>query len=130
MRVLFFLLLSLTSLFAQFDRQPISLAMVNSKIKIIDIRTPDEWEETGIVKGSIPIMFFDKNRNYDLDAFLKKLNKVVKKDEHFVVICKSGVRGGILGAILGEQNGYNVTAIKGGIQEAIMKNIPMQNYNP
>jgi rhodanese-related sulfurtransferase len=130
MRVLFFLLLSLTSLSAQVDRQPISLEMINSKIKIIDIRTPDEWEETGIVKGAIPIMFFDKKRNYNLDEFLKKLDKIVKKDEHFAIIDRAGNRAGILGAILGEQHAYNVTVIKGGMQDAIMKNIPIQNYNP
>lgn len=44
---------------AEYTHQPIDQKLVDSKIKIIDIRTPSEWKTTGIVKGSFPIMFFD-----------------------------------------------------------------------
>jgi len=37
--------------------QPLSQAMIDSGIKIIDIRTQPEWELTGIVPGAYTITF-------------------------------------------------------------------------
>jgi len=31
-----------------------------SKITIIDVRRPDEWQASGLIEGSHPVMFFDK----------------------------------------------------------------------
>lgn len=124
------LLLAMTTLSADYIRQPIDQKLVESKIKIIDIRTPGEWKSTGIVKGSIPIMFFDEQGNYDLNAFLGKLNKVVKKDEKFALICNSGNRTQVLGNFLGKQLNYNVIDLQGGIQYAIGKKIPLEPYKP
>lgn len=124
------LLLTITSLSAEYIRQPIDQKLIDSKIKIIDIRTPSEWKTTGLVKGSVPIMFFDEQGNYDLNAFLAKLNKVVKKDEKFALICNSGNRSKILGTYLGNQMGYRVVDIDGGIQYVISKKLPLTPYKP
>lgn len=124
------LLLAVTTLSAEYIRQNIDQKLVDSKIKIIDIRTPGEWQTTGLVKGSIPIMFFDEQGNYDLNAFMGKLNKVVKKDEKFALICNSGNRTQVLGTFLGKQMGYNVIDLQGGIQYAIGKKIPLESYKP
>lgn len=124
------LLLAMTTLSAEYIRQPIDQKLVDSKIKIIDIRTPDEWKTTGLVKGSVPIMFFDGQGNYDLNAFVGKLNKVVKKGEKFALICNSGNRTQVLGSYLGKQMDYNVIDLQGGIQYAIQKKIPLEPYKP
>jgi len=127
-----FLSLSLiaTSLLAEYTAQPIDQKLVESKIKIIDIRTPNEWKTTGLVKGSIPIMFFDEQGNYNTEVFLGKLNKVVKKEEKFALICNSGSRTQTVGTFLGKQLGYNVIDLQGGIQYAIGKKIPLEPYKP
>ncbi|MBD3799497.1 rhodanese-like domain-containing protein [Sulfuricurvum sp.] len=131
MRLSFFsLLLAFTTLSADYIRQPIDQKLLDSKIKIIDIRTPEEWKTTGVVKGSVPIMFFDEQGNYDLNAFVGKLNKVVKKEEKFALICNSGNRTQVLGSFLGKQMGYNVIDLQGGIQYAIQKKIPLEPYKP
>ncbi|MDD2839408.1 MAG: rhodanese-like domain-containing protein [Sulfuricurvum sp.] len=124
------LLLTLSTLSADYIRQPIDQKLVDSKIKIIDIRTPGEWKTTGLVKGSIPIMFFDEQGNYNLDRFLAELNKNVKKNERFAVICNSGSRSKVLGTYLGNQLGYNVIDLAGGIQYAIGKKITLEPYAP
>lgn len=124
------LLLTLSTLSADYIRQPIDQKLVDSKIKIIDIRTPGEWKTTGLVKGSIPIMFFDEQGNYNLDRFLAELNKNVKKNERFAVICNSGSRSKVLGTYLGNQLGYNVIDLAGGIQYAIGKKITLEPYTP
>jgi rhodanese-related sulfurtransferase len=122
------LLFIISTLNAEFVRQPIDQQLVDSKIKIIDIRTPEEWKKTGLVKGSIPIMFFDEQRHYDLEAFIAQLKKVVKKDEQFVIICRTGNRARIAGNLLGNQHGYNVIAIQGGIRSAIDQKITLEPY--
>jgi rhodanese-related sulfurtransferase len=124
------LLLATTALMADYTAQPIDQKLLESKIKIIDIRTPSEWKTTGLVKGSIPIMFFNEQGNYDMNAFLGELNKKIKKGEHFALICNSGSRSQMLGNYLGSKMGYNVIDLQGGIQYAISKKIPLESYKP
>lgn len=119
-----------TLLSAQYQRQQIQPNLLNTKIKIIDIRTPGEWKTTGLVKGSIPIMFFDEQGNYNVDAFLGELNKHVKKNEKFALICNSGNRTQVVGKFLGNQLGYSVIDLQGGIQYAIGKKMPLVAYKP
>ncbi len=131
MRFFVVLLLTMTSLMADYTAQPLDQKLLNSNIKIIDIRTPAEWKETGIIKGSIPITFFDERGNYNMNAFLGELNKKLKKNERFALICHTGSRSKILGTYLGgKQMGYNVIDLEGGIQLAIAKKLPIQPYKP
>lgn len=122
------LLLATTALMADYTAQPIDQKLLDSKIKIIDIRTPSEWKTTGLVKGSIPIMFFDEQGNYNMNTFLDELNKKIKKEEPFALICNSGNRSKTLGTYLGQKMGYSVIDLQGGIQYAIAKKIPLEPY--
>ncbi|MDP2078403.1 MAG: rhodanese-like domain-containing protein [Sulfuricurvum sp.] len=122
------LFLLMKALIADYTAQPIDQKLLDSKIKIIDIRTPGEWKRTGIVKGSIPIMFFDERGNYNLEAFLNELNKNIKTGERFALICDTGSRTKIVGMPLGQEMGYNLIDLKGGIQYAIAKKIPLEAY--
>jgi rhodanese-related sulfurtransferase len=122
------LILTITTLSAEYVRQPIDQKLVDSKIKIIDIRTPSEWKTTGLLKGSIPITFFDEQGNYNAELFLGKLNKVVKKNEQFALICNSGNRTQVVGNFLGKQLDYRVIDLQGGIQYAIAKKLPLEPY--
>ncbi|WP_295052527.1 rhodanese-like domain-containing protein [Sulfuricurvum sp.] len=124
------LFLFATTLMADYSHQPIDQKLIDSKIKIIDIRTPSEWKTTGLVKGSFPIMFFDENGNYDMNGFLAQLNQKVKKNERFALICNSGSRSKVLGTYLGKQLEYSVIDLDGGIQYAIGKKIPLEPYKP
>ncbi|MBV5320932.1 MAG: rhodanese-like domain-containing protein [Sulfuricurvum sp.] len=122
------LLLTITTLSAEYVRQPIDQKLLDSKIKIIDIRTPSEWKTTGLIKGSIPITFFDEQGNYNAELFLGKLNKIVKKNEKFALICNSGNRTQMVGNFLDKQLGYSVIDLQGGIQYAIAKKLPLEPY--
>ena len=124
------LLLLANALIADYTAQPIDQKLLDSKIRIIDIRTPGEWIHTGLLKGSIPIMFFDERGNYNLDAFLDELDKNIKKGERFALICDTGSRTKVLGTALGQEMGYNVINLQGGIQLAIAKKLPLQPYKP
>jgi rhodanese-related sulfurtransferase len=94
---------------------------VTKNIKIIDIRTPREWKETGIVKGSYTIMFFDEKGNFDVENFLRQLNMAVGQNEKFALICRVGSRTGMVAQFLSEKLGYDVINLKGGIMKMIQE---------
>ena len=37
-------------------------------VPVVDIRTPEEWRATGVIKGSHLLTFFDAQGSYDLRA--------------------------------------------------------------
>lgn len=118
-KIIFSLLFIATSLMAELTHVWATPDFINKDIKIIDIRTPSEWKETGIVKGSYTIMFFDEKGNFNVKNFLKKLNMAVKKDEQFALLCRVGSRTGMVSEFLSEKLGYKVINLKGGIMKMI-----------
>ncbi len=114
-----------TSLFAELKNVQVTPGFFNKQIKVIDIRTPAEWRQTGIVKGAYTIMFFDEKGRYDVQKFLKKLNKVVKKGEQFALICHTGSRTGEVSKFLADEYGYNVINLNGG-----MMKLMQEGYRP
>jgi rhodanese-related sulfurtransferase len=84
--------------------------LLDQNIPIIDIRTPREWQQTGVVKGSHLIMFFDEKRNYNVEEWLDKLSKTVKitdKKTPFILICRTGNRTNTVGNFLSDKFGYD-----------------------
>jgi rhodanese-related sulfurtransferase len=108
--------------------QPLTADLYRSGIKIIDIRTESEWKQTGIVNGSHTITFFDEKGKYNANSFLTELNKIVSKDEHFAIICRSGNRTGTLSKFLKKAGYPFVIDIKGGIIEARKNGIQLVPY--
>lgn len=123
-----FMMFSIT-LFASIKEQEASMELINSGIPIVDIRTPSEWRETGLLKGSIPIMLFDEKGNYDLKDFLEKLNKAVDTKKEFALICRVGSRTKILAAFLSQKLNYNVVNLTSGIVYAKKMKLPILPYN-
>ncbi len=114
-RIIFGLLITATALMAELQNVWATKDFLKKDIKIIDIRTPGEWRETGIVKGAYTIMFFDEKGNYDVQKFLRTLNMIVKKDEQFALICRTGSRTAEISKFLSSQLGYNVINLAGGM---------------
>ena len=127
-KIVFGLLLLATSLFAELKQEWATQGFLKKNIKVIDIRTPAEWRETGIVNGSYTIMFFDEQGNYNVPEFLKALDKVVKKDEQFALICRVGSRTGMVSEFLSKDIGYRVINLKGGIMKLISEGYKPVRY--
>jgi len=129
MKKLFFTLLFVaTSLFAQLTNKYPTQELIDSKIPIVDIRTQPEWVETGILKGAIPIMFFNEQGDYNVQAFLEKLNKKVDTKKQFAIICRTSSRTKIVADFLSKQMKYNVVDLKGGMVYAKKKNLSIVPY--
>lgn len=84
--------------------------LLEQKVPIVDIRTPKEWQQTGIVENSHLIMFFDEKQKYNVNEWLDKLSKMAEitdKKIPFILICRTGNRTNTVGNFLSEQLGYN-----------------------
>jgi rhodanese-related sulfurtransferase len=129
-KIIFALAILPLMLFADFKSISVSELEELSKkgVPIIDIRTPGEWRETGVVPNSKKIMFFDERGNYNLMQWMGEFEKVVKsKDEPFVLVCRTASRTKMVGKFLSEQAGYkNVKELRGGITNWIRHGKPTQ----
>jgi rhodanese-related sulfurtransferase len=85
---------------------------------IVDIRTEPEWRETGIVKGSHCITFFDADGSYDAKKFLEAMDALGGKNQHIGLICRTGNRTHQV-AMFMHQQGYKVQNLDGGITKLI-----------
>lgn len=83
---------------------------------IIDIRSSNEWVETGIIAGAETVTAFSANGNLHSD-FRKKFFSIIKsKDTPIVLYCRSGNRSKRLGDALVNQGNYtNVSHLSKGI---------------
>ena len=127
-KIIFTLLLLISSLYAELKNEYLTQKLLDSKIPIVDIRTTGEWRETGIIKGSIPIMFFNQKGAYDMSDFLKKLNENVDTKKPFALICRTGSRTKQVSTYLAKELNYPVVNIVGGIMYPQMKNPPFVSY--
>ena len=97
-------------------------SLLQKKIPLIDIRRKDEWKSTGIVENSILMTFFDKNGKANTNEWLKELNKIAKKNDPIILICRTGRRTGIISKFLSEKVGYRlVYDVTDGITDWIKK---------
>ena len=92
------------------------IALMNNDVSVIDIRRADEWRNTGVIKQSSLITFFDKQGNHNTEEWMSQLKKIVNQDDPVIIICRSGKRSGIVSKFLDEQANYtNVYNASGGM---------------
>jgi rhodanese-related sulfurtransferase len=94
-------------------------------IKIVDIRRPDEWKQTGVIEGSIMLTAFD-GRGKFVRSFPSELGKLLTKDEEFIIICRTGNRTSVLAEALSERGGFSkVNNVERGITDWIKSGNPI-----
>ncbi len=92
------------------------IKLIENNVLIVDIRRPSEWRDTGVIKGSYLLTFFDKKGNYNFDEWLVKLKKIAKEGDPVILICRSGRRSKAVAKFLNEQTNFkNVYNASGGI---------------
>ena len=100
-------------------------ARLKDGIKLIDIRRADEWQETGVVAGSIKATAFDGQGRFQ-KAFLDELSRQVKPDEEFAIICRTCNRTAALANWLSTKGGYSrVMNVEQGITDWIGAGLPV-----
>ena len=103
-------------------------SQLDEKIKehtvVIDIRTPGEWTQTGVIPSSKKIMFFEPNGNYNTQSWLDEFSKHIKdQNEPFILVCRSGNRTSTVGNFLSKQLKFkNVYHLENGINSWLKEN--------
>ena len=82
-----------------------SKELIKKQIKIIDVRTPKEFNQ-GHIENAININFKSSN-------FIKSISKL-NKDTSFLIYCKSGNRSGKAAKIMDSIGFYKIYDLKGG----------------
>ena len=126
-KIIILLTLLTVSLFAEITNSYITQEILDSKLPIVDVRTPPEWKETGLLKGAIPIMFFNQQGKYDINAFLKELNTKVDTTKPFAIICHTGSRTSMIAPWMSKELNYKVINLQGGMEYAT-KGLKMKTY--
>jgi rhodanese-related sulfurtransferase len=89
---------------------------------VIDIRTPMEWQQTGIIKGAHKMMFFAPNGQPDIANWFFELGHLVKdKNEPVLIYCAHANRSKVLGQGLDQMGFKHVYELKGGIENGWIK---------
>lgn len=108
--------------------QTLGADFLKHKIPIIDIRTKEEWEETGVVPNSHLITFYTVENNRYIahpESFLAALEKVVSKDDTFALLCRSGSRTSRVTRYLHSLGYKNVVNLIGGMNMAKKNNVDL-----
>lgn len=80
---------------------------------LVDVREPDEWAQTGVVAGAVPLALSDlRGERRDWKPFL-----AAHQDRELILYCRSGNRSGQAAALLAAE-GYR-TANAGGLRDWI-----------
>ena len=96
--------------------------LIKEDVSIVDIRTINEWNHTGVIPNSLLITFFDEKGNYDLDQWHEKLLENSSYNKNLIIICRSGRRSKIVAEIISKKFGIKVYNVKYGIKSWIQSN--------
>ncbi len=101
--------------------QPVT---AQADVAVVDIRTPAEWRETGVLEGAHLLTFFDERGGHDARAFVDRLRREVDPSQPLVLVCRSGNRTTHVQNFL-RQIGYDrVTHVDGGMTRLIAEGVP------
>lgn len=77
----------------------VAAALESGDLVLLDIRTPEEWKETGLAKGAWPVSMHRPDFSKNLQMILAKY-----KPEQVAIICATGGRTSYVADVLA-QNG-------------------------
>lgn len=99
--------------------------LLEKGVALIDIRRPEEWKQTGVIKGSHLITAFNSDGRMH-PAFKEKFTALVKETDQFALICRTGNRTGYLSNFLSSKAGYtHILNVRDGITKWIAEKRPV-----
>ena len=66
--------------------------LIEKEVKIIDVRTQNEWKSTGIIKESFLVSLLNKNKKFIFEDWYEMFNNKFGRNKSIIFICASGVR--------------------------------------
>ena len=97
--------------------------LIKNNVPIVDIRTSDEWNQTGVIPNSILLTFFKKNGTYNFETWHKELGYVIDTNKPYVLICRSGRRTKIVSEMIDKKIDKLVYNASYGINSWLQSNL-------
>lgn len=91
----------------------------NANILLVDIRTPPEWQQTGIIDGALLVTYSDA------DSFLAAIEPHLKPGQSLALVCRSGNRTSRAARQISGQIDVPVLDVAGG-----MIRVAREGYQP
>ncbi len=114
--------------YSNIDNETLKNLIAKGKVTLVDIRRQEEWQQTGIVKGSKTITFFDSMGRIN-PKFVPEFTAIAKKDQPIALICRTGNRTQAASQAIAQQLGYkNVMNVTHGITGWIAEKRPVVKY--
>ena len=107
---------------------PLTQEFIQAGTPIIDIRTQQEWKETGIVPGSHLLTFFNEDGSHDELKFMNRLLKIADPETPFAILCRSGNRSEKVSRFLAGKGFRSVIDIYEGIKGGIARGVTLEPY--
>ncbi|MCI4399919.1 MAG: rhodanese-like domain-containing protein [Campylobacteraceae bacterium] len=110
-------LVSLAFGFKDISADEVAMFASSGDALIVDVRTKEEWEQTGVLQNATLITYFDNQARALKDEFMKSLNEVTKgdKNKQIVLVCRTGLRSKLVAGILDREGYKNVYNYKDGM---------------
>ena len=118
-KIVALLFITTTLLFAKFTSIDANrlIELQKKGVVVVDIRTPKEWKERGIIPNAKTITFFKEDGRVDFIAFMRELTKYVKNsNQPFIIYCAHANRTKVVGKILNSLGVKNLYELDGGIE--------------
>ena len=97
--------------------------LMNNNVPIVDIRTSDEWKQTGIVPNSVLLTFFEKDGSYNFETWYRKLGYLIDINKPFILICRSGRRTKLVSKMLNNHSDMTIYNAENGINSWLKSNL-------
>ena len=97
--------------------------LIKNNVPIVDIRSSDEWNQTGVIPNSILLTFFKKNGTYNFETWHKELGYVIDTNKPYVLICRSGRRTKIVSEMIDKKIDKLVYNASFGINSWLQSNL-------
>ena len=94
--------------------------LIEKEIKIVDVRTQNEWKATGIIKGSELISLLDKHNKFIFENWYRDFNKKISKNKSVIFVCAAGVRSKYIANLINKKKpDLKIYNLKKGINDWI-----------
>ncbi|EKV31965.1 rhodanese-like domain protein [Caenispirillum salinarum AK4] len=96
-------------------------------VTVIDVRTPEEWRETGIIPGAKTVMAFDEDG--PVRGFPEAMLAAAPPDAPVAIYCRSGNRSAAVASFAAKRMGYpQVYNLEPGIKGWVREGRPMREW--
>ncbi|QCT99870.1 rhodanese-like domain-containing protein [Campylobacter hyointestinalis subsp. hyointestinalis] len=123
-KVLLILTVLCVQMVAKFETIEVDQNTINDQnIQIIDVRTPAEWEQTGVLNGAILVTYRNSDGSINPN-FVNEVKSKIDPNKKVAVICRSGARSKAASTLLDENGVDGVINLGGGMNKVLDKKLP------